>query len=48
LVNSYLEAKLSNLVNMNIAPLGVLSIVKLLEIMLEHHMCHLYKKPSNT
>jgi hypothetical protein len=36
------------LVNMNSAPLDVLSIVKLLEIMLEHHICHLHKNPSNT
>jgi hypothetical protein len=41
MVNTHLEGKLVNLVNMNSAPLGVRSIVKLIEIMLEHHKCHL-------
>jgi hypothetical protein len=43
-----LEGKLDILVNMNSAPLDVLSIVKLLGIMLEHHKCHLHNNPSNT
>jgi hypothetical protein len=48
MVKPHLEGKLVNLVNMNSAPLGVLSIVKLLEIKLEHHKCHIHKNPSNT
>jgi hypothetical protein len=36
------------MVNMNIDPLGVLSKIKLLEIMLEHHKCHLHKNPIET
>jgi hypothetical protein len=48
MVKPRLEGKLVNLVNMNSAPLGVLSIVKLLEIMLKHHKCHLHKNPIET
>jgi hypothetical protein len=39
---------LDEMVNMNIDPLGVLSKIKLLEIMLEHHKCHLHKNPIET
>jgi hypothetical protein len=34
------------MVNMNIAPIGTLSIVKVLEHMLDHHKYHLHKIPN--